>query len=445
MSPEDVQDPEVRSIRMKPRVESSPERKRIALLCGINHYVDQNITPLRFCVNDVRALQRRLRELSYTVVALHDDAEERLLPTRQNIEAELRRVCGSTRPGDLLLVHFACHGKLVDGQAVLLPRDVRLDTLAENALPIAKVQEIVKSAAASQKVVLLDACHGGVEVGRDVPDPGFYQNVYERAEGFVLLAASTSRQGAHEWGQKRHGVFTYFLLDGLSGAADRAHKGFVTVDDIKIHVLNGLRTWSVETGGRIQDPTVRNEGVGDIVLAELKPPPPWWSRFARLGGMVGACALVVGMVLWAVAGRHDCRPRPSPPPAQKSAQDMSLPGGDITLVRPPQDSGHTPKDMTPSVEGPARVAALDMGTRKPPLPPQLGTLVVLSDPGAIVRLGNRQEEAKMVDPGSRGVARFRVPVGTYQLSCFHRGFNPQHDARSVAVKAGGGQHEDCFP
>jgi len=49
---------------------------------GINRYVDPAFPPLRFCVNDVLALEQMLRELGYTVVVLHDDApEEWLLPT----------------------------------------------------------------------------------------------------------------------------------------------------------------------------------------------------------------------------------------------------------------------------------------------------------------------------------------------------------------------------
>ena len=75
------------------------------------------------------ALERMLKGLGYTVVALHDDApEERLCPIHDNVEAELARLCQVAGTDDLLLVHFACHGKLVEGQPVLVTRETRAPT-----------------------------------------------------------------------------------------------------------------------------------------------------------------------------------------------------------------------------------------------------------------------------------------------------------------------------
>jgi len=248
-----------------------PIQERWALLVGVNQYVDPAIPPLRFCVNDVLALERTLKGLGYTVVALHDDVDKAWLrPTRDNVEAELARMCQAVGSDDLLLVHFACHGKLVDGQPLLVTHETRLPTLAQKALPLAEVEQRMRESQARRLVLTLDACHTGVEIGRDLADPEFIHNAYELAEGFALIAASTAQQLAQEWDEEEHGVFTYFLLEGLSGKADRADKRFVTVDDLKTHVLNGLRRWSVENFGLIQDPTARSEGLGDIILADYR-------------------------------------------------------------------------------------------------------------------------------------------------------------------------------
>ena len=248
-----------------------PIRNRWALLVGVNQYVDPAFPPLKFCVNDVLALERTLKALGYTVVALHDDTpEERLLPTRDNVEAELTRLCQVAGPDDLLLVHFACHGKLVSGQPVLITRETRAPTLAKKALPLAEAERLMRESQVRRLVLTLDACHAGVEIGRDLADPEFIHNAYELAEGFALIAASTAQQVAQEWEKKEHGVFTYYLLEGLSSQADRAGKGFVTVDDLKTHVLDGLRRWNVEHGGLLQEPTARTEGLGDIILADYR-------------------------------------------------------------------------------------------------------------------------------------------------------------------------------
>jgi len=259
------------SLAAPPMPPPGPIQNRWALLVGVDRYVDPAIPSLRTTHNDVLALETALEGLGYTVVALHDQApQEHLLPTRDNVEAELARLAQVAGPDDLLLVHLACHGKLVNGQAVLVTREVRAPTLAEKALPLVEVEQRMRHSQARRLVLILDACHTGVEIGRDLADPEFIRNAYDLAEGFALLAASTAQQVAQEWNKQQHGVFTYYLLEGLSGQADRQGKRFVTVDDLKTHVLNGLRRWNVEHGGLLQEPTARTEGLGDIILADYR-------------------------------------------------------------------------------------------------------------------------------------------------------------------------------
>ncbi len=256
----------------KPDTPAGPIRARWALLVGVNHFIDPAIPDLRFCVNDVVAMEAALQARGYTTVALHDAAaEEHLQPTRDNVEGELARLCQVAGPDDLLWVHFSCHGKTVNGVPVLITRETRRSTLAEKALPLSWVERQMRQSKSRRLVLTFDACHTGVEIGRDLADPAFIRNAYELAEGFALLAASSSQQVAQEWEEKEHGVFTYYLLDGFSGSADRDGKGFVTVDDLKLHVLDGLRRWNVEHGGLIQEPTARTEGLGDMILAEAPP------------------------------------------------------------------------------------------------------------------------------------------------------------------------------
>ena len=250
-----------------------PIQNRWALLVGVNHYIDIHSFPrLNFCVNDVLALEQTLKELDYIVVCLHDqrDRDSARFPTRDNVEAELTRLCETVEPDDLLLVHFACHGKLIDGEPVLITNETRATNMAKKALRLAGVKQQMQQSKARRQVVTLDACHTGVEVGRDVTDPEFIRNSYELAEGFAMICASTAQQIAQEWKEKEHGVFTYYLLEGLSGKADRSKKGFVTVDDLKTHVLHNLRRWNVEQGGAIQEPTAQTEGMGDMILADYR-------------------------------------------------------------------------------------------------------------------------------------------------------------------------------
>lgn len=247
--------------------------RRFALLVGIDRYVDPGIAPLNFCVSDVISLSEKLEALGYTVVCLHDRAtEERLSPTRDNVEAELSRVCEAADVDDLIWVHIACHGILSEGRPLLITRETRLATVKDRALPLQTVERALRASKARRLILTLDACHCGVSEGRGLTDDAFNRNVHERATGFALLAGSTAEQVAQEWQDKKHGVFTYYLLEALEGRADRAQKGFVTVDDVKTYVLDALTRWSLSKGGLLQQPTARTEGMGDIILADVARP-----------------------------------------------------------------------------------------------------------------------------------------------------------------------------
>lgn len=249
-----------------------PIHNRWALLVGVNRYVEPNFPRLKYCVNDVAALDRMLKSLGYRTIVLHDDLDygDPRFPTRENVEAELARLCKVAQPDDLLWAHFACHGKLVDGRALLVTHETRAETLARRALPLAEVEEQMRASGARRLVLTLDACHTGVEVGRDIADAEFVKHAHDLAEGFALIAASTAQQVAQEWDEKQHGAFTYYLLEGLSGAADRDDHRFVTVGDLANHVVAGMRGWYVEHGGLLQEPTIRMAAIGDMILADYR-------------------------------------------------------------------------------------------------------------------------------------------------------------------------------
>jgi hypothetical protein len=259
--------------------ETKPVSKRYALLIGIDHYIENQLE-LRYCVNDADAMHHCLTTLGYSAAILHDKCEsEEHRPTLFNIRAALAKLKGRFKPDELLLVYFAGHGMLVDGKPYLMARDSRSADAKGTGLPLADLEAFMRASGSRRLLLVLDACHAGVELGRDaLPstrgiDPDFIHNAYEIAEGFAVLAGSTAAQKTQDYGAAEHGVFTYYLLKGLSGKADGgvAPKGFVTVDDLKNYVLSAVRTWCFENMADIQLPTARIEGIGDMIVAYTNP------------------------------------------------------------------------------------------------------------------------------------------------------------------------------
>ena len=241
-----------------------------AVLVGVNDYEDSaNYGELEVCVKDVEAVHKQL------VTGGFDPARIRLLtdhmdepPTRANILTALKAVADATETDDLLLFYYSGHGEEDGGESYLIARDGRRLVLNDTAVPLSRVKEIMEEAPARAKVIVLDACHSGADIGGKSPKPmseAFIRRVFEQAEGMVILASCKQGQLSYEWRENKRSVFTHFLLEALGGAADRDEKGFVTVQDANRHVVNGVKLWASQHNTS-QTPTLQYTVAGDIVL-----------------------------------------------------------------------------------------------------------------------------------------------------------------------------------
>jgi uncharacterized caspase-like protein len=243
---------------------------RWAVLVGVNAYDDaHHFGPLHVSVRDVAATREQLIAGGFDparIRLLTDNTEEK--PTRVNILAALKSVADATEPDDLLLFYYSGHGDEAGGHSYLVGRDGRHLVLSDTAVPVARVKQIIEAAPARAKVILLDACHSGANIGQKGPQPmtaAFIQRVFEQAEGLTILASCKQGQFSYEWRAQKCSVFTHYLLDALRGAADRDEKGFVTVQDASRHVTDGVKLWASQRNVS-QTPTLQYSVAGDIIL-----------------------------------------------------------------------------------------------------------------------------------------------------------------------------------
>jgi uncharacterized caspase-like protein len=216
----------------------------------------------------VTAIRDRLTA-GYEATRLMTDRTPDLLPTRNNILAELSNVSRAAGAGDLLLFYFSGHGIYEDGESYLLPADARASALVDTAVPMRRVRKLMDQSPARAKVVIIDACQSGGSIGKApvVMSREFIQRVFEEAQGMAVLLSCSPGERSWEWPEKRRSVFTHFLLEAIGGKADRHGKGFVTVSDANQHVTNGVKKWAVENG-RAQTPMLQYAVSGDIMLAK---------------------------------------------------------------------------------------------------------------------------------------------------------------------------------
>lgn len=267
--------PEAEPAKSTPGATSQPDQlfgrgNRWAVLIGVNSYEDVwHYGPLQVCVQDVEATREALIAGGFDparIRLLTDNSDEK--PTRANILAVLQAVANATERDDLLLVYYSGHGDAAGGESYLVARDGRHLVLGDTAVSVTRVKQIVEAAPARAKVILLDACHSGADIGQKGPrpmTPEFIQRVFEQAEGLAILSSCKQGQVSYEWRLRQRSVFTHFLLEALAGAADRDGKGFVTVQDANRHVADGVKLWAAQRN-LSQTPTLQYSVAGDIIL-----------------------------------------------------------------------------------------------------------------------------------------------------------------------------------
>jgi uncharacterized caspase-like protein len=80
------------------------------------------------------------------------------------------------------------------------------------------------------------------------------------------MTASDANELSVEKDELKHGVFTYYLLEGLRGKADLDGDGVITVDEIYRYVSMKVP----KATGQNQHPVKKGETIGQIVLGVVK-------------------------------------------------------------------------------------------------------------------------------------------------------------------------------
>ena len=127
----------------------------------------------------------------------------------------------------------------------------------------------------SSVVMLLDTCYSGTVGGRTFTrqqtrsanlSDQFLERL-TRSRGRVVITASGPNEVALELPALGHGIFTYYLLEGLSGKADRNGDGIVTVSELYEYVEDQVDRRARAAGGR-QRPMMKGEIEGTLPLAQ---------------------------------------------------------------------------------------------------------------------------------------------------------------------------------
>jgi uncharacterized caspase-like protein len=207
------------------------------------------------------------------------DEEATLEKLRSTLGTSLRRRAGKD---DTVIIFLASHGATEkdasspDGDGLekyILPYNADPKDLYASAMPMSEVARIFQRVSSERLVFISDTCYSGASGGRTIQAAGKRATISDsfldrlsQGKGRVILTASDTSEISVEKDDLKHGVFTYYLLEGLRGRADFDRDGMVTVDEIYQYVSEKVP----KATGNDQHPVRKGESKGQIVLGVVK-------------------------------------------------------------------------------------------------------------------------------------------------------------------------------
>ncbi|HTP88069.1 MAG TPA: tetratricopeptide repeat protein [Bryobacteraceae bacterium] len=219
--------------------------KGYALIVGVAKF--QNLDPrdfLNYTESDAEAVERVIVSKEGGNIAPENvhaliGSRATLANFRHELEDWLPSVAG---PNDRVIVYVASHA-FVDqqGHGYLALYDIDARHPVATGYPMERLGDILANKVRSRwKALFTDTCHSA-KVTEYTTDKAV-NDAYGKLQGFLTLAASHEQERSFEDPDLKHGIFTYYLVQGWKGEADTSPRdGVITAFELTEYVRRNVR------------------------------------------------------------------------------------------------------------------------------------------------------------------------------------------------------------
>ena len=239
---------------LKPVKAASPATTGItrAVVVGISDYQNKNITDLQYADRDAMLFADFLRsrdgmglDSNHVTLLLNSQA------TAGRFISALYGILEESKEGDQVIVYFSGHGDVesttISQPGFLLCWDAPSKVyMSGGTFGLAYLQEIISTLSLQSKakvLVITDACHSGKLAGSSIGGAGATASNLSKqfANELKILSCQPdefSLEG-QSWGNGR-GVFSYYLIPGLAGLADKNNDNTVSLLEIERYLEDNV-------------------------------------------------------------------------------------------------------------------------------------------------------------------------------------------------------------
>jgi HEAT repeat protein len=251
-----------------------------AVVIGINQY--PNARKLKYAVNDAQAFKNYLKD--YIGVP---DSNIFFLTDQNATKENIQRLLGTklkrkASREDTVIIFYAGHGAIEtdpanpdgDGfEKYLLPYNADLNDLYTTSISMDEIQKIFQRILAERLIFIADTCYSGASGGRTMLaaktraslSDRFYDRI-SKGRGRVIISSCSANEVSKEDDSLQHGIFSYYMLEGLKGKADQDGDGIITVSELFSYICRKVP----EASAQDQHPVRKGETEGELVIGRTK-------------------------------------------------------------------------------------------------------------------------------------------------------------------------------
>lgn len=236
-----------------PQLSLQYENKFAIIIANENY----DISPVPYALNDGRKFKQYCVEalgIPEKNVYMYEDA------TYGNIISAIERIKSLSEvfDGDLdLIVYYAGHGTpdVENKSAYLLPIDGSVSDIKHTGYSLKSLYGELSRLKTNKITFFIDACFSGAKRDDEMLISGRGVAIKVNNEipqnNMIVFSASTGNETAHQLTEKKHGLFTYYLLKAIQDSM-----GDITLGDLSDYVIKNVKRQSVVINSKKQTPTV---------------------------------------------------------------------------------------------------------------------------------------------------------------------------------------------
>lgn len=261
----------LRLSRAVPLPESFRPAENFGLFVGVNTFQKESgLQNLRYAVNDAIALAHAL-VIEFEVIkasnawialsgeptteafraqldALRQAGVTLIPPLRlELIDAMDQIIARATNQQSMIFSSFSSHGFESEQTAFIMPMDGRAERWVKmTGVPLNEIEASLRAAAANKRILLVDACREVAGAGSrgDRRLEESFSKALQSSEGTAVILSCGPEEFSWEDERKQQGIFTYYFVEGLRGAAKAdGNEAYITLGAIFNYASRMTHEW----------------------------------------------------------------------------------------------------------------------------------------------------------------------------------------------------------